>query len=193
MNCKAKTYVAMVTGATAVARVIQEMHNKRPVVRRFSASGNDAASAVAWYIPRKARSFGLVETLAANQTLVKVPVDVVGGHVFKGKTLTTSFLLLLPYGTDGWTLVTASAVNNVADAAYCTMTITATGAAIPKGCVAYILAPTEDVVSALPAIGNASVTLEYVMAGELSAPLVFTVVSAEAKTCAASCYVEWQD
>lgn len=193
MNFKSKNFVAIATSATAVARAIPEFQQKCVVVRRLFASGNDAAAALTWYIPQRERSFNLPVKLAANGTLVRVPVDVAGGHVFQGKTLTTGFKLLLPFGADGWTLVTVSAVNDVTSANYCTLTISAVGVVIAQGSKAYLLDPATDVLTGIPAVGAANVSAEYVLTGSVGAPVVFAAVATTDKQCLASAYVEWQD
>lgn len=178
-----------VTGTTAVQVVIPEFQRAKAVVRRFSAVGNDAASAVKWYIPRAGFEFRLVEALGAAGTSVKVPVDVAGGHVFHGHTLTnTSKLMLLT--SAGWQLVAVSAVADVADKPYCTATITAVGVAIPSNTRAYVVRP-GDAIDGLPAIGAASVTVEDFISGDAGAPVLFELVSAANKTTIAGALVEY--
>lgn len=178
-----------VTGATAVAVVIPEFQRAKAVVRRFSAVGNDAASAVTWYMPKAAFEFKLQEGLAAAGTNVKIPVDVAAGHVFHGLTLSTASKLLLLTAA-GWALVDISAVADVAGKMYCNATISAVGVVIPANTRAYVVRA-ADVVTGLPAIGNASTTVENFISGDPGAPVVFTIVSASGKTTVAAAFVEY--
>ncbi len=183
------TEFAYVSGTTPVYAVIPEFHKAKAAVRRFSGLGDDAASAVTWYRPRATMTIKLLEALAANGTTVKVPVDVAGGHVVKGHTLTTSDKLLLLTGT-GWKVVAISAVADVSEAGYCAATISAVGAVIPANTQAYVVRA-ADIVAGLPAIGSGSVVVDDFICGDLGAPLVFSVVSASGKTTAAAAFVEY--
>ncbi|NLL35881.1 MAG: hypothetical protein GX257_11345 [Clostridiales bacterium] len=187
-----KINIATVSGvassATAVPVVIPEFQKAKALIRRFSALGNDAACAVKFYVPKLARSFQLLEALDATATKVKIPVDVAGGHKFKGHTLTQADKLLLLTPT-GWKVVGAQYAN-VAGKPYCEATITAVGA-IPAKTRAYILVPSHDVVDGLPAIGNAAVTVEDFISGDAGAPLLFDLVAAENKSVTAAAFVEY--
>ena len=59
--------------------------------------------------------------LATAVTTLRIPVDVAGGHVFKGHTLASSDLLCLLTPT-GWKVVSATYADN-AQQTYCTATI----------------------------------------------------------------------
>lgn len=187
-----KINVATVSGAatsgTAVPVLIPEYQKAKAVIRRFSALGNDAACAVKFYIPKAVRSFRLLEALATAGTAVKIPVDVAGGHVFKGHTLAATDLLMLLTPT-GWKVVTIS-VADAADKMYCTATITAVGA-IPANTLAYVIVPATDVVDGLPAIGNAAVTVEDFICGDTGAPILFDLVATTSKAVTAAALVEY--
>lgn len=182
------TVSGVATSATAVPVVVPEFQKAKAVIRRFSALGNDAACAVKFYVPKAARSFLLIEALATDGTAVKVPVDVAGGHVFKGHTLASTDLLLLLTPT-GWKIASASFADN-AGKLYCTATITAVGA-IPAKTRAYILVPAHDVVDGLPAIGNAAVTVEDFISGDAGAPILFDLVATTSKAVTAAAFVEY--
>lgn len=182
------TVSGVATSGTAVPVVIPEFQKAKAVVRRFSALGNDAACAVKFYIPKAARSFLLLEALATAGTAVKIPVDVAGGHVFKGHTLAATDLLLLA-SPDGWKVASISVADN-ADKMYCTATITAVGA-IPANTRAYVLVPAADVVDGLPAIGNAAVTVEDFICGDAGAPLLFSLVATTSKSVTGAALVEY--
>jgi len=182
------TVSGVATSATAVPVVIPEHQKSKAVIRRFSALGNDAACAVKFYVPKLARSFQLLEALGATATKVKVPVDVAGGHKFKGHTLTANDKLLL-LTSDGWKVVGAQ-YSDVEGEPYCEATITAVGA-IPANTRAYILVPGKDVVDGLPAIGNAAVTVEDFISGDAGAPVLFDLVAAASKSLTAAALVEY--
>ncbi len=182
------TVSGVATSATAVPVVIPEYQKSKVVIRRFSALGNDAACAVKFYIPKVARAFSLIEALDSTATKVKVPVDVAGGHTFKGNTLTANDKLLL-LTSDGWKVVGAQ-YSDVAGKPYCEATITAVGA-IPANTRAYILVPGKDVVDGLPAIGNAAVTVEDFISGDAGAPVLFDLVAAANKSLTAAALVEY--
>lgn len=182
------TVSGVATSATAVPVVIPEFQKAKAVIRRFSAVGDDAACAVKFYVPKAARAFQLIEALATAGTAVKVPVDVAGGHVFKGHTLAATDLLLLLTPT-GWKIATATFADN-ADQLYCTATITAVGA-IPAKTKAYILVPATDVIDTLPPIGNASTTVEDFIAGDTGAPVLFDLVATTSKKTIAAAHVEY--
>ena len=103
------TVSAVATSATAVQAVIPEFQKSKAVIRRFSALGNDAACAVNFYVPKVSRAFRLPVALEAAGTAVRVPVDVAGGHVFKGHTLASTDLLCLLTSTGMRTAVPAAA------------------------------------------------------------------------------------
>lgn len=187
INCT--TVNGSVTGATPAAVVIPEYQKSKAVVRRFSAVGNDAGSLVKWYLPRAAFKFAMLEALASNGTALKVPVDAAGGHVFRGYTLTTGSKILLQTAA-GWAFVAVSAVADVADKMYCTLTIGAPGAAIVANTGAYVVRP-ADLIHGLPAIGQAAVTVEDFVSGDPGAPVVFTIESASGKTTIAAALVEY--
>jgi len=182
------TVSGVATSATAVPVVIPEHQKSKAVIRRFSALGNDAACAVKFYVPKLARSFQLLEALGATATKVKVPVDVAGGHKFKGHTLTANDKLLL-LTSDGWKVVGAQ-YSDVEGEPYCEATITAVGA-IPANTRAYILVPGNGVVDGLPAIGNAAVTVEDFISGDAGAPVLFDLVAAASKSLTAAALVEY--
>lgn len=182
------TVSGVATSATAVPVVIPEHQKSKAVIRRFSALGNDADCAVKFYIPKLARSFNLLENLASDGTKVKIPVDVAGGHKFKGHTLTANDKLLLLTPT-GWKVVGASYAD-VGGKPYCEATITAVGA-IAANTRAYILVPGKDVVDGLPAIGNAAVTVEDFISGDAGAPVLFDLVAAASKSVTAAALVEY--
>ena len=184
------TVSGVATSATAVPVVIPEYQKAKAVIRRFSALGNDAACAVKFYVPKVTRLFLLSEALAAAATSVKIPVDVAGGHVFRGHTLTTTDKLLVLL-TSGWTLVTITAVTNVASADYCTATIDALGEVVPVNTKTYVLVPATDVVDGLPAIGNAAVTVEDFISGDSGAPLLYAINAAADKSTVAAAFVEY--
>ncbi len=187
VNCV--TVSGSVTGATPVAIVIPEYQKARAVVRRFSAVGNDAGSLVKWYLPKTAFRFRLIEAQTAIATTIKLPNDAAGGHVYKGYTIanTTKLLLLT---ASGWQLVAVASVADNAGEDYCTATIVATGAAIPAGTLAYVVRP-ADLISGLPAIGNAAVTVEDFISGEPGVPVVATIESASGKTTIAAALVNY--
>lgn len=182
------TVSGVATSATAVPVVIPEHQKSKAVIRRFSALGNDAACAVKFYIPKVARAFSLIEALDTTATKVKVPVDVAGGHKFKGNTLTANDKLLL-LTSDGWKVVGAQYAN-VTGKPYCEATITAVGA-IPANTRAYILVSGKDVVDGLPAIGNAAVTVEDFISGDAGAPVLFELVATANKSLTAAALVEY--
>ena len=123
------TVSAVATSATVVQAVIPEYQKSKAVIRRFSALGNDAACACNFYVPKACRGFRLPVALATAGTTLRIPVDVAGGHVFKGHTLASTDLLCLLTPT-GWKVVSATYADN-AGQTYCTATITAVGA-IPR-------------------------------------------------------------
>lgn len=182
------TVSGVATSATAVPVVIPEFQKAKAVIRRFSALGNDAACAVKFYVPKATRSFLLIEALATAGTEVKVPVDVAGGHVFKGHKLASTDLLLL-LTPSGWKIASATFADN-ADKLYCTATITAVGA-IPANTRAYILVPATDVIDGLPAIGNAAVTVEDFVSGDAGAPILFDLVATTGKAVTGAALVEY--
>ncbi len=184
------TVSGVATSATAVPVVIPEYQKAKAVLRRFSALGNDAACAVKFYVPKVARSFVLLEKLAAAGTVVKVPVDAANGHVFKGHTLaSTDKLLLLTSG--GWVLVSATYANAGASLMYCNATITAVGVDIPANTRAYVVVPATDVIDGVPPVGAAAVTVEDVLCGDSGAPIVFELVATAAKQTLAAAFVEY--
>jgi hypothetical protein len=184
------TVSGVATSATAVAVVIPEFQKAKAVVRRFSALGNDAACAVKFYVPKAARAFPLVEKLTAAGTVVKVPVDVANGHVFKGHTLASTDKLLL-LTSAGWVLVSATYANAGSGLMYCNATITAVGVDIPANTRAYVVVPATDVVDGLPTIGAAAVTCEDFICGDAGAPVLFEIVATSAKTTIAAALVEY--
>lgn len=184
------TVSGVATSATAVPVVIPEYQKAKAVIRRFSALGNDAACAVKFYAPKVARQFLLIEALAAAGTAVKIPVDVAGGHVFRGHTLVTTDKLLV-LTTSGWKLVAIAAVADVAAAAYCTATIVAVGEIIPANTKAYVLVPATDVIDGLPAIGASAVTVEDFISGDSGAPLLYEIKAAADKSVVAAAFVEY--
>lgn len=182
------TVSGVATSATAVPVVIPEFQKAKAVIRRFSALGNDAACAVKFYVPKATRSFLLIEALATAGTAVKVPVDVAGGHVFKGHTLASTDLLLL-LTPSGWKIASATFADK-ANEMYCTATISAVGA-IPANTRAYILVPATDVIDGLPAIGNAAVTVEDFVSGDSGAPILFDLVATTSKAVTGAALVEY--
>ena len=136
-----------------------------------------------------ARSFLLIEALAAAGTTVKIPVDVAGGHVFKGHTLVSIDKLLL-LTSNGWQLVSATFAN-AADQMYCNATITAVGSAIPANTRAYVVVPAGDVLDGVPPIGAAAVTVEDLVSGDTGAPILFELVAAASKQLTAAAFVEY--
>lgn len=184
------TVSGVATSATAVPVVIPEFQKAKAVIRRFSALGNDTACAVKFYIPKVTRQFLLLEALGAAGTSVKIPVDVAGGHVFRGHTLATTDKLLVLTVT-GWKVVAISAVTDVAGASYCTVTITALGEAVPANTKTYVVVPATDIVDGLPAIGAAAVTVEDFISGDSGAPVVFEINAAADKSIVAAAFVEY--
>lgn len=187
VNCT--TVNGNVTGATPVAIVVPEFQQAKAWVRRFSAVGNDAGSKVKWYIPRVAYRFALTEKLSGTAVKIKIPVDEAGGKVFKGYTIATTTKLLLSV-SGGWSLVSVSAVAQVEGKDYCEATISATGADVPSGTVAYVVRP-ADLIDGLPAVGANAVSVEDFISGDPGAPLVATIESAAGKTTAAGILVEY--
>jgi hypothetical protein len=183
------TVSGVASSATAVAVVIPEFQRAKPVIRRFSALGNDAACAVKFYLPKVARSFLLLEALAADGTTVKIPVDTAGGHVFRGHTLASTDKLLL-LTANGWQLVSATYVN-AAGETYCNATITAVGSAIPANTRAYVVVPATDVLDGVPPVGAAAVTVEDLVSGDTGAPILFELVATSAKQVTAAAFVEY--
>lgn len=182
------TVSAVATSATAVQAVIPEFQKSKAVIRRFSALGNDAACACNFYIPKVSRGFRLPVALAANGTALRVPVDVAGGHVFKGHSLASTDLLCLLTPT-GWKIVSATYAD-VTGQSYCTATITAVGA-IPANTVCYVVVPATDRLAGVPVIGDAQVSVEDLLSGDTGVPVVFDIVATSAKVTAAAALVEY--
>ncbi len=184
------TVSGVATSATAVAVVVPEFQKAKAVVRRFSALGNDAACAAKFYVPKAGRTFAMVEKLLAAGTVVKVPVDVANGHVFKGHTLASTDKLLLLTGS-GWVLVSATYANAGTGLMYCNATITAVGVDIPANTRAFVVVPAEDVIDGLPTIGSAAVTVEDFVCGDTGCPILFELVATSNKTTIAAALVEY--
>jgi len=182
------TVSAVATSATAVQAVIPEFQKSKAVIRRFSALGNDAACACNFYVPKVSRTFRLPIALEAAGTAVRVPVDTVGGHVFKGHTLAATDLLCLLTPT-GWKIVSATYADN-AGQDYCTATITAVGA-IPANTVCYVVVPATDKIAGVPVIGAAQVSVEDLLSGDTGVPVVFDIVATAGKVTSAAALVEY--
>ncbi len=187
INCV--TVSGKATSATAVHVVVPEYQKAKPVVRRFSAIGNDAASAASWWIPRASMTFSLLEEIEAADTTVNVPVDAAGGHVFKGHTLTTGDKLLVPTSA-GWKVVVISNVANVAGEMYCALTVTAIGSDIAANTKAYVLRASDQIAN-IPAIGSASVTVEDLLSGDSGAPIILELVATTSKSTLGCVFVEY--
>ncbi len=187
INCV--TVSGTATSATAVHVVVPEYQKAKIVVRRFSALGNDAAAAVSWWIPRAGMSFNLYEEIEAADETINVPVDVAGGHVVKGHTLTTNDKILLPTSA-GWKLLAISKVENVSGKMYCACTVAAVGADIPANTKAYILRA-ADKVSGVPAIGAAQVTVEDLLSGDSGAPVIAELVATTNKSALGCIFAEY--
>ena len=182
------TVSAVATSATAVQAVIPEYQKSKAVIRRFSALGNDAACACNFYIPKACRAFRLPVALATAGTTLRIPVDVAGGHVFKGHTLGSTDLLCLLTPT-GWKVVSATYADN-AQQTYCTATITAVGA-IPANTVCYVVVPATDKIAGVPVIGAAQVSVEDLLSGDTGVPVIFDIVATSAKVTTAAALVEY--
>ena len=182
------TISAVATSATAVQAVIPEYQKSKAVIRRFSALGNDAACGCNFYVPKACRGFRLPAALAAAGTTLRIPVDVAGGHVFKGHTLASTDLLCL-LTPSGWKIVSATFADN-AQQTYCTATITAVGA-IPVNTVCYVVVPATDKIAGVPVIGAAQVSVEDLLSGDTGVPVVFDIVATSAKVTTAAALVEY--
>ena len=182
------TVSAVATSATAVQAVIPEYQKSKAVIRRFSALGNDAACACNFYVPKACRGFRLPVALGTSGTTLRIPVDVAGGHVFKGHTLASTDLLCLLTPT-GWKIVSATYADNSGQT-YCTATITAVGA-IPVNTVCYVVVPATDKIAGVPVIGAAQVSVEDLLSGDTGVPVVFDIVAASGKVTSAAALVEY--
>ena len=182
------TVSAVATSATVVQAVIPEYQKSKAVIRRFSALGNDAACGCNFYIPKACRAFRLPVALGTSGTTLRIPVDVAGGHVFKGHTLASTDLLCLLTPT-GWKVVSATYADNSGQT-YCTATITAVGA-IPVNTVCYVVVPATDKIAGVPVIGAAQVSIEYLLSGDTGVPVIFDIVATSAKVTSAAALVEY--
>ena len=189
VNCN--TVSGSVTNtATPAHFVISEYQKAKPVVRRFSAVGDDAACTVNWFLPRAGFTFGLLENLLAAGTALKVPVDVAAGHVFKGHTLTTNDKVLVMAG-GGWKMLSISNVAEVSGQMYCTLTVGAPGADIVANTKAYIVRA-ADKIAGIPVLGAAEVSVPDLLSGDSGAPIIMELVAATSnKTTVGCAFVEY--
>jgi len=189
INC-ATVSGSVTNTATPAQYIISEYQKAKPVVRRFSAIGDDAACKINWFLPRAAFSFGLLENLLAAGTALKVPVDVVAGHVFKGHTITTNDKVLV-MASRGWKMLSISVVTDVPPKMYCTLTVGAPGADISANTKAYIVRA-ADKIAGIPVLGASEASVPDLLSGDAGAPVVMELVAATSnKTTIGCAFVEY--
>lgn len=172
--------------------VLNFLDNKQMVVRQVSAIGNDASAAVTWTVPSAAHVFKTVTALAADGTVVNVPVDAAGGIIRNGVTLDTTCKLLLPVGTGGYTLATISSVAAVSGKMYAAVTISAAAGALPVNSRGWVVRA-SDIITGIPAVGAAAVGPVYDFIGnEPYTPILLTAAATGAgKSCIVGGLVEY--
>lgn len=182
------TQIIKSTSTTEVVGVFSAIPGFQAVVRSLSILPTHAADSQKFYIA-KAEYEGRVNGGGTNSTTtIYLPVDVAGGHVFKGHTLTTSDYVLVADSGGLKLRVIASVVDDSAKL-YCHITVAALASAPAAGQKIWIVRAAD--IDTYVSGGTSRVEFTDRVAGNVGAPLAISCTSNGSNNNIATANVEY--